>query len=76
MSNSSKHLLNKEDVTEGRSQDLIMNGKSGQSINPIQNLIQKKGICTLMNMDHKLLAKVSMFKPRINNKIMLMDWLF
>lgn len=46
-----KYLLNREDVTKGRSQNLVVNDGSGQSINPIQNLIQMKGICTFMNMD-------------------------
>jgi hypothetical protein len=63
MSNSSKHLLNRKDVTEGKLQNLIVNDGSRQSINPIQNQIQMKGICTLMNTDYKLLVKVSMFKP-------------
>jgi hypothetical protein len=51
MSNSSKHLLNREDATEGRSQNLVVNDRSRQYINHIQNLIQMKGICTFMNMD-------------------------
>jgi hypothetical protein len=62
MSNSSKHLLNRENVIEGISQNLVVNDGSRQSINPIQNLIQMKGICPLMNMDYKLLVEVSMFK--------------
>jgi hypothetical protein len=71
-----KHLLNREDVIESISQNLVVNDGSRQSINSIQNLIQMKGICTLMNMDYKLLVEVSMFKSWINSKIMLMDWLF
>lgn len=51
MSNSSKHLLNRKDVTEGKLQNLIVNDGSRQPLNPIQSQIQMKGICTLMNMD-------------------------
>jgi hypothetical protein len=46
MSNSSKHL-NKKNVTEIRLQNPVVNDGSGQSIYPIQNLVQMKGICTL-----------------------------
>jgi hypothetical protein len=46
-----KHLLNREDVTKGRLQNLVVNDGLGQSINPIQNLVQMKGIYIFMNMD-------------------------
>lgn len=40
MSNTSKDLFNKENATNAKSQDLIANDGSRQSINLISNLVQ------------------------------------